>query len=228
MIAPTIEVNKQDIQRFADVIKKISDTVRKPMFEIVKQATVYAVQSTVKATKPGTTGKVSNMADKYRYRPIEQINNSVDGFYWYINMSGKVFKNEKDFGQKAMRKGLNRITGFYKYWNKKTNSWGYFPATAGKATGYNKSSKKGRIPNAGAGKAGWLGSYPSIGLPSEVNGKLTVVQINKSDTEASIAINNLVDYIEKTSPDSARIGLQKAENKLVKRYEQQLKLCEGY
>jgi len=231
MITPTVHVNPADIERFSKILAKISNTLGKPMKDLCRQAMIFGLQSASKATKPGTSGTVKGLTDKYRYRPIVEITNAIDGWFWYISARGKIFRNKNDFGEKAMRRGINRITSFYELWSKKKNHWDWSPYFgSGNPHGYDKSSKVGRIPHAGAGKVGWYGALRGSAFEDTGDNRrsLSVLQERYTPTKAGISVTNLVDYIGKTSPNSAAVGLANAEKRLVHSYELKMKAIEGY
>jgi hypothetical protein len=233
MIDVTVTVNPADIERFSQVMAKIHNTLSVPMKNLVQQAMKNALRGAAKNTKSGTARNYTVMEDKYKYRPIVEMDRAVDGWFWYITASGKVFRNTNLFGERAMRQGINRIISFYEAWNKEKNHWYWIPYMgSGRVKGFNKSSRVGKIPCAGAGKVGWYGALDKLGESEGSTGDnrkpLSTVQQSYTALEAGIAVTNLVDYVGKTSPESAAIGLRNAEQIMIHKFQKQMDLIGAY
>lgn len=211
--------NGGEVPALRKSIARIARKAGKKQKNIARQAIVFAVESAAKATYPGAGKNVNALPKKYRFRPVEKIVNST--FFWYkwLTSSGKFgfFKSDQDI--KNRKNGsLKKILRGIKYWNKNRQGWDYLPFEgAGK---YHPEAKRGKIPHAGWAKLGWILSLRKLGkkapLPSgkKPRGSISTCISRHTETEAYYEVTNNIDYISKTSPQSAAIGLQKAKNKI--------------
>jgi hypothetical protein len=223
-----IENLRPEAERLNKLLTKISFETGKDMYELVRQAMIFGIQSATKATSPGKSGTAKGLAKKNKFRPILKF--SVKHGYFYELMNGKTFRTEEPlapwmYAQSAKGNIKRHIEQVIQWWNKKENNWQYSAYT-----GDSESQKFLRIPHAGAAKVGWYGSLSQLGKSSggtEDNNsrKLSRAVIRKGTRDAGIAVINMVDYVGKTSPDSARIGLENAEKRLVKTYEKKLQMA---
>lgn len=221
----TIENIRPEAERLSRLLTKISYETGKDMYDLVRQAMIFGVQSAVKATKPGKSATADGLAKKYKFRPILKF--SQKSGYFYELMNGKTFRTEEPlapwmYAQTARGNIKRHIEQVIQWWDKKANEWKYSAYT-----GDTESQKFLRIPHAGAAKVGWYGSLARLGktaggVGDNNPGRLSKTVVRKGRLDAGIAVINLVDYTGKTSPDSAQIGLENAEKRLVKTYEKKL------
>lgn len=222
----SIRINPADVARVGRLLHRISFETGRDMYGIVKQTMILALQSSAKATRPGTSGTAQGLAKKYKERPI--LKSSVKSGFYYELQNGKTFRTDEEITlwkhTKVLQNVKRRLDKVIQWWNKKENGWDY---TA--YTGTPEQEKWKFIPHAGAGKVGWYGALKKLGKSAEGTrdnsaGRLSRAQIQKGTREAGIAVTNMVDYISKTSPESASIGLANAEKRMVKTFENKLKM----
>ena len=227
MSAVTIQVNPADVQRVGRLLNKIAFETSKGMYDIIRQTMIFALQSSAKDTKPGTSGTADGLAKKFKVRPI--LKSSVKSGFYYELQDGKTFRSESEImpwkNSKTLQNVKRRIDKVIQWWNKEINTWDY---TA--YTGTPEQEKFLKIPHAGAGKVGWYGALQKLGKSTSgygdnKAGNLSRAQIQRGRLEAGIAVTNMVDYVSKTSPQSAGVGLAKAESRMVKTYESKLRIA---
>jgi hypothetical protein len=227
----TVTNIRPEAERISRLLSKIVSSTGASYNNILRKAIIWAAQSAAKDTRPGRSSKPSTMADKHRFRPIVKLDRSIDGYFWYDRGGGygNLFRSKNDISKKSQIKGnISKINRFIEFFNKKTSHFDWMPYV-GSAGKYDKTSKGGRIPHAGAAKVGWYGALNKIGkaadgtLDNDPN-RLSILQEQYSSADSYIAITNMVDYASKTSPDAARSALQKTENRLVKDYEKRLNM----
>lgn len=219
-----IVANPEDVARFKRLLEKIAYESGKGMYDLVRQTMIMALQSSAKATKPGNASTVKGLAKKHKIRPI--LKSSVKSGYYYELQDGKTFRSDKEimpwtYG-KVLQNVKRRLDRVIQWWNKKQGGWDY----AG-YTGAPEQEKFLKIPHAGAGKVGWYGALQKLGKPAGESGdnnagRISKVRVQRGNLEAGIEVTNMVDYVSKTSPESARAGLNAAEQRMIKTYENKL------
>jgi hypothetical protein len=113
-----------------------------------------------------------------------------------------------------------RIVRAFKAWSKKLKRWTYLPYEGTKNT-FDADAKGGKIPGYGAAKAGWLKAYNFFGKPDnsgDVKARRPVSRVTAqlSGSNPFAVIENLVEYVSITSPDSAQKGVNAAGHKIEK------------
>ena len=219
-------INQYDRERLKRTLNDIWMNTNKMLPDLVKQTTYWALISATKATEPGTKSRVSKLQQKYKIRPVVTVKQGL--FYGntriYMKEDGSTFgsKKSKMIPKSSREKhGLKLIKKGYKKWDKKRKGFVVAPYFKEKR---DKSDKQLQIPHAGAAKYGWLGGVKKIGydkggwdvdrLDSEIKRKSNVVTKRNAIDEVSISVDNIIDYITKTSPSSAKVGLFRATNKM--------------
>lgn len=211
----TAKLDNAIVNRLNQALEKAVAMTGRGMKGLVKQATVFFTQSSVKETGPGKS-KPSRLAKKYKFRPVEKL---PDGEDYYINKStGFLFNAGKKLtGKKAA--GLRKAKGI-KFWDKKKNAFGFIPTKA--TTKYDTSDRRAKIPHAGAAKAGWLGVLALMGKNAEnttVGTKYSRFGFAADKDTAGAVLANLVDYARKRWPNAHRRALKKTENRIIKNAE---------
>jgi len=209
---------KRDIARITGLLSNVEKVLKKDLSGILKQTAVFAIESTAKATGPGDK-RPSKMPKKFRFRKFEKIPESFG--YFYKRADGNIFRtSSRIMPSRAKREGLTRVTKGIKAWSKKNKAFTYIPfdGTKGEA----ESSRKGKIPYAGAAKSGWLNSLKKLDGKKKVDPK-DIQRSNKKYsrvriTSTLVEITNLVSYAGKMWPQAPKVGLAKAANKLEKIY----------
>jgi hypothetical protein len=207
MIKPTVTVDRGSLADLERSLGFLAAKTRRSMKSLVKQASIMAITSAAKATKPGKGTKVSKMADKYKFRKLETMP-SDENWYEYETQAGetKVFRADQRLRK---RKGLRRFKKGVRVWHKRTKQWVFRPWKGPRV----KSNKLFRIPHFGAAKAGWLQALRKFGRVGRSGGfttRLSRVQMSMNKADPSVAITNLVKYVILTSPMSGRRGVQAA------------------
>ena len=223
------EIPQSEIDRLKLVLDKIGGELNKSSADILRQAMIFAIQSAAKATAPGKTQLPSKLPDKYKYRPIERYRGNP---VLYINESnGYVFQSDIT----PKRKNVRRITRAWKYWDKSKGQFSAKPYTGTATKKYDKDKKFGRIPYAGAAKAGWLKALnrlpkaPGYSDGEAQTGKaLPIVTESKGNGQHGISVENIIKYIGKTSPNAANIGLSSATNRMIGAYKKKIADLEKY
>lgn len=215
-----VNVDQRQVVKLQRVLKRIEKTGKKSMFEAIRQTAIFFTQSASKATKPGTKANPSEMAQKHKLRKVITISSrkqKTAGINHYYNMATKKFFVSKSYltPSRLKAKGWMRVTKFLDAINRKTGKRILLPHNPTKG----KPSKKDRrIPKAGAGKAGWIGSRNKLlgknGKVGDISKNVSALKVRKTGDNPFIQMINNVDYVAKTSPESARIGLKKATNRL--------------
>ncbi|HCE46172.1 MAG TPA: hypothetical protein DET40_21720 [Lentisphaeria bacterium] len=222
----TIKVNPQDVERVGRLLNKISYETGRDMYSLIRQAMIMALQSSAKATKPGKSGTATGLAKKYKQRPI--LSSSVKAGFYYELLNGKTFRTDEEIMPwthgKTLQNVKRRLDKVIQWWNKKQGGWDY---TA--YTGAPEQEKFLKIPHAGAGKVGWYGSLAKLGKSADGTNDnnasaLSKASIQRGNLEAGIAVTNMVDYVSKTSPESASTGLANAEKRMIKTFEKKLEM----
>jgi len=190
-------IDRRDMARLDDAILAVSRTARNGLEGTIKQATIFAVQSAAKVTPIARNRKLVNVS---RWGRKKRIANDVP---WWARYQVQVWKNEKPrdvyANDKAAAEKLKvpRFKGAAKMgWWATVRQWGKKPPAAG--------SKLGRI----AGRVAYL------------------VQTREKGTLVAAQAVNRVKYISRIAPDSGRIGLVKATNRIeaiyIKRVDREL------
>jgi len=223
MIKPEIKVNQNDIKKLNNLLSFVAENTSRNMGSLVKQSAITAIQSAAVATKPGTSASTKSLAQKYKFRPIVGMKSMHSkGQYLYQNIdTNKTFTTNNFISDKTLiSKRLKIIKYAFKAWSKKLNSWSFIPYFGSKTSGFDQEVKGGKIPGYGAAKSGWLKALGMFGKPentdNNVKGQVSKVDMNLSGKNPFASITNLVDYVSKIAPESARIGIQKATNRLEK------------
>ena len=224
----TAEIPPGEIDKLKTVLERISGEWKKSSVDILRQAMIFAIQSAAKATAPGNTSLPSKLADKFKYRPIEKYK----GTPLYVNeKTGYMFAANTEPKSKKIRK-INRA---WKYWDKGNGAFATKPYTGTAEKKYDKEKKFGRIPYAGAAKAGWLKAlnqlpqapgYSDAG--AETGTAMPIVIESRSDSQHGISVENVIRYIGKTSPNAASIGLRSATNRMIGSYKKKISDLEKY
>jgi hypothetical protein len=224
----TAEIPPGEIDKLKTVLDRISGELKKSSVDILRQAMIFAIQSAAKATAPGKTSLPSKLADKFRYRPIEKYK----GPPLYVNeKTGYMFAANTEPKSKKVRK----ITRAWKYWDKGNGAFAMKPYTGTAEKKYDKEKKFGRIPYAGAAKAGWLKAlnrlpqapgYSDAG--AETGTAMPIVIESRSDDQHGISVENVIRYIGKTSPNAANTGLHSATNRMIGAYKKKISDLEKY
>ena len=207
----------RDIRKLSKTFDRMSIVLGRDRESLIKQTAIFAVQSAVKATGPGKSGKVSKLPKKFKFRPLVKIPETSG--YFYTQDGENIFRTSQPINVKAKRnkdRGIKRITKGIKMWNKKTKGFTYLPYIGAKR---DESDRRFKIPFAGSAKVGWLKSL------NKLDKKPVDIGENKRSSKrfgrvtrrpGLIEIVNLVSYAAKISPQSARIGLAKASRRLDK------------
>jgi len=211
--------------RLDSIMKRIVMLSGRNLFGVVRQGAIFAIQSSSKATKPGSSGTADGLAKKYKQRPI-LTSSARHGFFYEMN-DGKTFKSESQItlmtGARILRQVKRHISKVIQWWNKKENGWDYVAYT-----GTPENEKFRKIPHYGAAKVGWYGSLGKLGASvsgtGENNaGRMSRMSILKTPLESGVKVTNMIDYTMKTSPQSASVGIVKAGNRMSKIYEAELR-----
>jgi len=203
----------RDVRKLENTLSRIARIMKKDVNELMKQTAVFSLDSAIKATKPGESGRNAKLKNKYKFRKLAKIPESFG--YYYQTTDGKIFKTKKPINlrKKANKGKYKRVPKGIKIWNKKRKGFTYTPYIGTKA---DKSDKRFKIPYAGAAKDGWkrafrkLGDSKAVKYSNRGNKRYTSV----TRRPGLLEIVNRVSYTSKTSPNTARIGLRKGTNKL--------------
>lgn len=222
----TVSVPREEIDRLAAVLNKISGELKKSSASILRQAMIFAVQSAAKATGPGTRTP-AKLQDKYKYRPIERYRTDPP---LYINKdTGYMFSSDK----KPRRGNVRSVNRAFKYWNKSKGQFDFKPYTGTGTKKYDKESKFGRIPHAGAAKAGWLKALnrlpggPGYGDTGTGNAQPIVAE-NRSLTQHQIMVRNIIRYAGAISPNAASQGISSATSRMIGSYRKKIAELDKY
>jgi hypothetical protein len=219
-----MSVDQKQLNRLVRLINKIEKTGQNSIFETIKQTSIFFAESASKETAPGKKQKPREMAQKHKFRKVVTISarkQKQSGLNHYFNLSTKKHFVSKAYytPSRAQKMGLVRATKFLDAINRKT---GKRMLLAHNPTKGKPSKRDRRIPFAGAGKWGWLSSKMKLngksGKTGNISSKVGVVKVRKSGKNPFIKMINNVKYVSKTSPNSARIGLRKATNRLRRVY----------
>jgi hypothetical protein len=204
----------KDIAKFTKTLDKIARVMDKDKDGLIKQTAIFAIQSAVKLTEPGTTSKVSKLPKKFKFRPLVTIPENF-GFF-YTDDAGRIFKTREKLRRNQLKDGkLRRVTKGIKTWNKKRKSFLYIPYAGAKR---DESDRRFKIPFAGAAKVGWLKSLKMLDRkPVDLGDNKGNKRYNRViNRPGLLEIVNLVSYASKTSPGADRKALAKATSRLEK------------
>ena len=207
----TARLQPSSYSKLVSTLSRIHNATQKEFSEIIKQASVFALESAAKATKPGRTSLVSRLAKKYRVRPLVNYPETEGFAYSYTDKSGKqkIFTADK-FIETRKRHDIKRVRKAIQVWSKKKGGFVFWPWN-GKRDADNK---KFKIPHYGAAKAGWLNGLGKLGNSSGNdagdNRNLAIVSISPMQ----ISMTNKVDYASITSPGSPARGIKAAESRM--------------
>jgi hypothetical protein len=221
-----ISLVARDARNLNDVLSEIDKETNKSAKDILEQGMALAVRSAAVATTPKGNADIQKMGMAHRFRPIEKMVGVTEFWYKKENKKGKDFffrskkkiSTKKKIGKKGQKKsrGITKLKKGIKYWRKSKKRWDYLPTESTKK--YDKSIKNTRIKFAGVGKLGWMKALPQFRTLIRANKELNRVTKRFGGTDKSIRIDNLVDYVSKTSPESASIGIRSAGNRMIKQY----------
>lgn len=237
------EIDPADLERMRKLMERAVHDLGMSTRDITRQAIVFAVQSAAKETGPGNASSPKKMAVQFRFRKIvpykdsgmysPSLQRNVKDFrYAYRTSSGetKMFPTDVEISKKSQNKrGLRELKRNIEIYDRKLRTMRMIPYI-GTATGkYDKTSRVGRIPHAGAAKAGWLkalgrlpGSKPEA-LENPQYVPTPNVSVEKSKDTYAITVENIVKYITKISPNAAAIAIKKTANRMEKIYERKIK-----
>ena len=214
------DIDRRDLDRLQTAMDRAAEELGRDMRSLVKQASIWAIQSAARETAPSRASSPSRLPVRYRYRPISRYRGSV---FIYAQNDKIVFKTERRLSKKSeTRRGVRRVRRQIEIWSRKSHSLISLPYL-GSATGrYDRQSRIGRIPHAGAAKAGWLRALGLLpGSAPRVNtGELDPytpsprVRVAARLSSYSIFIENTVRYIAQTSPNAARAAMSSTANRM--------------
>lgn len=215
-----MSVDQKQLNKLIRVMNKIEAKGKNSIFETIKQTARFFTTSAAKETRPGTKSNPKDMAQKHRLRKVVTISSRKQvqsGLNHYYSLSNKKhFVSKVNYTpSKARKMGIMRVTKFLDAIHRKTGKRLLLPFNPTKG----KPSKKDRkIPKAGSAKAGWLSSKNRLdgksGKVGDISAKVGSTKIRKRGFNPFIKMTNNVHYVSKSSPNSARIGLRKATNRL--------------
>lgn len=207
----TYRVDATNALDLAHRLEDISAQTRRSVPSLIRQTFIFAVQSATKLTAPGDSSKVSTMAQKYRIRPKVRATQMLGRFFYSYAQGSKIFASDTPIRFRPQADRPKAYSSALKFWDKKTNSWGFMPAFGP------SSSRKEKIPHFGAAKAGFLHMLGKLGKPADAGSEraslATVVDQLHGDTPSILGINE-VTYAGKTSPGAAALGLNRALNRV--------------
>lgn len=217
-------IDKRNLTDINRTIARVVNETSKGTSQMIKQASIWALQSASKATPPGAGLNVKRLAQRFRFRPIERIPESEG--YWYAwakkgakGVDGRFFRSTKKLSSGVKSGRLIKIKYGIKYWSKRRNRWSYVPYWNGSSSRprkYDKNVKRGRIPSAAAAKYGWLRSLGQLSKKSVSKGNVWHADqaANLLLRKYSMVATNRVSYVRKVAPHSASIALTKTAKRL--------------
>lgn len=218
------EISDHDIMRLRDTIERGAKELGVSAADLVRQASIFAIQSAARETGPGNAASPSKLAVKYKYRKIVKGTPGPLNWFRYRRLrDGRdiVFQTANDISRRTQQKrGLKKMTRSVKVWSKKQQQF-VLRIYSGTATGkYDKESRIGRIPHYGAAKAGWLkalGRLPGS-KPLKSEGDQWVpnprISVTKQESTYQMVVENVVRYVDKISPQAAAVAMQKTANRM--------------
>jgi hypothetical protein len=222
MITPAANVNQADLSRLNRLLDFTAQHTTRNMGSLVKQSALTAIQSAAKATAPGNSASIKALPLRFKLRPLFPIYNVLPaGEKMWAGANNKTFSTSHKFSTKErVKKNIRLITKAFQFWDKKKKQWSFIPYLGSAAGKYDPNDKRGRIPGYAAAKAGWLKALAKFGKPDNTDDNLKRpvcdVQSQTTGPNPFAIITNLVDYIAKIAPNSAKIGVEKATNRLEK------------
>ena len=229
MFSFSAKIKTYDARRLESLLLFVVEHTNKKIGNMVKQSAILAIRSAAIATSPGSSNKVSKLEKQYRLRPI--LNKDKFGarseLFFYKRPDGEVFSSSFKLRPKTMkREGVIMAKKGFWAWSKLLNRWIVKPYWGTKTT-FDDSVKDGRIPSAGAAKAGWLKGLSFFGSFSDSGNfkskqPMTAVKSALTGKKPFALISNLVSYVSKTSPDSALKGINAAGQAIKHKYIPQL------
>lgn len=218
------EIDKNDVEKLSKLFIRAEKYVVKDAEHLIRQTMGMAITSAAIATKPRKKksakdgrrrgGKLTN---KQKYRPLVKLPESMGNWY-YQEGKYKPFKVKRKLTRSEMKKGnLVRITKAIKMWNRRGGGWKFLPYPGSK---FSKKDRRFRIPAAGLAKEGWYRAaaafdkkftYESLRRNKNLHGIYVLTQ-----GFMFMQVVNKVKYISKSSPASARYGLNKARKRMEK------------
>ncbi len=222
----SFKIDPKQLRELERTFKKIEWWGRLEGEELVRQASNKFITSATVATKPVGRGKISgkSLPKKSRERKVVTIGRSKQKSAQrnvYFNLkTANIFTIKKSFTpMQADRRGFVRITKFFEAINRKTGKFYYIPISPAEDK---RSSKKRFIPNAGATKAGWLAARSKLNARGEKGLRGISKRVNttkfKKGVDAFVEMTNNIRWITRVSPNSARIGLDKATRALEQQF----------
>ena len=180
------------VRQFNRKLRNMAKESPKAAERLAKRSAIWFVQSVIKLTKPGTGKSVKNLPAKFKNRPIEK---RPDGKFWCWD--AKQSDPEKPMWlvdkmpRGATRRGFVKISKGVKWWNKKTNSFDYLPATD------ENISKWKVIRYAGAAKGAWNKIISQLGKSSERGNKHGEAKRIQTSGGAKYFLHNMIQYVSK-------------------------------
>jgi len=215
-----ITAELKGVPELTALLRDITDSTRKKMPALCRQAAYFAVRSAIKATGPGTGSRISALPQKYKYRPIEKIfgrKGLMRGKFLYKLANGRFWSTDLLLSAASMQKrGISRVDRGILKWDKRSHGWAYLPYLGTKTGRFDAEAKGGKIPHSGAAKAGWLRALPKLGkpggdnIPAETGRDHTRVEQRTTDSGCFIGIFNDIDYVSAVGPESAQRGIDSA------------------
>lgn len=215
------DVDRDDRLKLVSIINDFERLGIQTAQSTVKQASLWFAQSAAKATKPGSASTISRMTKKHKFRKVVTISKSKQvaaGKNFYFNTkTGAFFETHLVYPVRWLRdRDLVRVTKFLEAIKRSTGKKYLIPVDPRKGRPEEKDRK---IPKAGAGKMGWRWTAIKLGKrrkssAGDVNQRVNTTKSNLNSDDPYVIIANNVDYVRKTSPDSARIGLKKTQKRL--------------
>lgn len=213
-------VDQKDLADLEKLFKKIEKLGINVTEKLIDQTIIHAAASAANATRPRKSRNKSGnirggkLLDKHKYRPLVPMPSSMGNWYIDKNASRKrPFKIDENLSSGQLRKrGLQRVKKAILVHNK--NGKSYIP-WYGKR---NKKDKRFQIPYAGLAKEAWAKGFKKMGGKGSIptlrrnRGAGKVYSTKRKFMEAQVS--NLVSYVTKSSPGSARYGINRAKNKM--------------
>jgi hypothetical protein len=215
----SVKVLPKDLRNLSWVLSEVDKKTDILAEDLLMQGGAFAVTSAAKATEPGNKSDPRKMAVKHRFRPIEKMVGISEFWYKKETESGKTyfFKSSKNIRiRKKKNKGLKKLKKGIKFWNKRKKKFDYMPTESKKK--YDKSDKRTKIKYAGVAKLGWLKSFSNFKFNIDVKRRVSKLTKDFKGTNKGIRIDNLVEYVSKTSPQSVQVGLRAAAKRMMKIY----------
>jgi len=207
----SIEIDSRDLADFQKILQSAESQTRRKMPNLVKQATIWTVQS-LRASRNALTPISKKLRDKTpKGNPYGKKNPEAYA-------SGKAGKG-KHYGYKIWHYEGNRKKGISKgrksFW--RTN---------------NPKSPRRKISYRGAARAGWVGVLRRMGkgtVRPEGGRRLRQVMYKASrfrkgggETTPFMEFANMIRYVGKIAPNSVRIALTRTGNRLQKQLERDI------